>query len=283
MTSWRQTVETVTGRRVARAAPLTGGCIADVWRADLEGGSSIVAKVATETGNLEIEGFMLRYLAEQSALPVPRVLHAESSVLLLEFVHGESRFSAAAETHAATLLADLHARTGPCFGFTRDTLIGPLRQPNPGTASWAEFFREHRLLSMADVAAAAGHLPPSTHDRVRRLAEELGSLIEEPEAPALLHGDVWTTNVLARGDAISAFIDPAIYWGHPEIELAFITLFSTFGAAFFERYSRLRPIRPGFFEQRRHIYNLYPLLVHTALFGLGYASQVSGNLRLLGY
>lgn len=283
MSSWRETVERVTGRRIARAAPLPGGCIAEVWRADLGGGRSVVAKVAAGGGTLEVEGFMLGHLAERSPLPVPRVLHAEGSLLLLEFVQGESRFSAAAEAHAASLLAELHARPGPCFGFTRDTLIGPLRQPNPRTGSWVAFFREQRLLLMADVAARSGHLPPATNERVRRLAEDLGSLIDEPECPSLLHGDVWTTNVLARGDEIAAFLDPAIYWGHPEAELAFITLFDTFGDTFFERYNRLRPIRGGFFERRRHIYNLYPLLVHTALFGPGYASQVSENLRRLGY
>jgi fructosamine-3-kinase len=74
---------------------------------------------------------------------------------------------------------------------------------------------------------------------------------------------------------IAGFIDPAIYHADPEIELAFSTVFGTFGEPFFRRYAELRPIRPGFFEVRRDLYNLYPLLVHARLFGGGYRSQVS--------
>jgi fructosamine-3-kinase len=253
-----------------------------VSRADLPDGTSVVVKSAGPHGTLDLEGWMLSLLAEHSRLPVPRVLHAEPSLLVMEFIEGASRFSVVAERHAADLLADLHALSAPRFGLERHTLIGPLPQANSPTTSWIEFFREQRLLAMARMAAEADQIDPRLHDRLRRLADRLPSLLEEPEAPSLLHGDVWTTNVLARGDRIAAFIDPSVYYGHPEIELAFITLFSTFGAAFFERYAQHRPIRAGFFERRRDVYNLYPLLVHARLFGGEYASQVSGILRNLG-
>jgi fructosamine-3-kinase len=266
-----------------RVSALSGGCIGDVHRADLPDGSRVVVKVAAgDAAKLDIEGWMLCYLAERSRLPVPRVIHSAPTLLVMDYIEGESRFSAAAERHAAELLADLHGVSAPAYGLERDTLIGPLDQPNAPCRSWIEFFRDRRLLHMAGVAAAAGRLPAATHDRVRRLADRLGSLLEEPERPSLIHGDVWTTNVLARGDRVAAFIDPSVYYAHPEIELAFATLFGTFGEAFFGRYAELRPIRPGFFERRRDIYNLCPLLVHTRLFGGGYAEQVSGVLRRLG-
>lgn len=273
---------TILGQRPQRLTPLSGGCIGDVSRADLPDGASVIIKSAGPDGTLDIEGWMLRYLAEHSRLPVPRILHAEPSLLVMEHIQGSSRFSEAAERHAAELLADLHAVTADRYGLVRDTLIGPLPQPNGPMDSWIDFFRQRRLLYMAGLAADAGQIDGRLHDRIRRLADRLDDLLEEPNAPALLHGDVWTTNVLARADRIAAFIDPAIYYGHPEAELAFITLFSTFGDAFFARYHELRPIRPGFFERRRGIYNLYPLLVHARLFGGGYAAQVSGSLRHLG-
>jgi fructosamine-3-kinase len=272
----------ILGQRPTRLSPLSGGCIGDVSRADLPDGSSVVVKSAGAAGTLDVEGWMLRYLAAHSRLPVPRVIHAEPSLLVMEYVEGTSRFSATAERHAAELLADLHWVSSDSFGLERDTLIGPLPQPNPRTASWVEFFRDQRLLYMAGLAADAGRIDERLHDRVRRLADRLGSILEEPEHPSLIHGDVWATNVLARGDRIAAFIDPSVYYAHPEIELAFITLFSTFASAFFERYAQLRPIRPGFFERRRDVYNLYPLLVHARLFGGGYESQISGVLRSLG-
>jgi fructosamine-3-kinase len=93
---------------------------------------------------------------------------------------------------------------------------------------------------------------------------------------------MWGGNVLVDGGRIAAFIDPAIYHADPEIELAFSTLFGTYGDTFFRRYGEHRPIRPGFFEARRDIYNLYPLLVHTRLFGGQYAGQVDSILRRYG-
>lgn len=270
------------GVRSVNLSALHGGCIAQVHRADMPDGSTVVVKSAGTDGTLHIEGWMLQYLARHSRLPVPSVLHSEPSLLVMEFIEGQSRFSAAAEAHAAELLADLHGVSAQSFGLERDTLIGPLHQPNTLCKSWIEFFREHRLLYMAKLAAESGHLPSRTHDRIRRLASRLGGFLHEPEHPSLLHGDVWTTNVLAVGDHITGFIDPAIYYGHPEIELAFSTLFGTFGRAFFERYQQLRPIRPGFFELRRDLYNLYPLLVHVRLFGGGYAAQVESTLSRVG-
>jgi fructosamine-3-kinase len=272
------------GLRPMRLSPLQGGCIAEVYRADMPDGSRIVAKVASGRGTLDIDGWMLQYLAQRSRLPVPRVLYCEPSLLIMEHIEGQSRFSPGAERHAAELLAELHGIRASSFGLERDTLIGPLPQPNPQSASWIEFFRDHRLLSMAKLAAESGSLPARTHDRIHTLAGRLHKFLYEPEHPSLLHGDVWTTNVLASGDRITGFIDPALYYGHPEIELAFTTLFGTFspGGPFFERYDQLRPIRPGFFETRRDLYNLYPLLVHVRLFGGGYAAQVESILTQVG-
>ncbi len=255
--------------------PLHGGSIAQVYRVALPDGRALVAKVSSgEQGNLSIEAYMLDYLKRWSSLPVPDVLYSDDRLLLLTFMPGSSFFSAQAEQHAARLLAELHTITAPHFGLSRDTLIGGLHQPNTPAPRWIDFFREQRLLYMTQVAYNAGQLATRLRLRLEAFAARLEAYLEEPEQPALLHGDVWTTNVLAQGSRISAFLDPAIYYGHPEIELAFITLFSTFGDSFFKAYHALRPIRQGFFESRRDIYNLYPLLVHVRLFGGGYTSAV---------
>ena len=88
--------------------------------------------------------------------------------------------------------------------------------------------------------------------------------------------------MLAKGDRITAFLDPAIYFADPEIELAFISLFDSFGRPFLDRYQEIRPIRDGFFEVRRDLYNLYPLLVHTYYFGGGYLGSVRNTLDRFG-
>jgi fructosamine-3-kinase len=267
-------VEAVAGRRPLGTRPLAGGCIAQVLKVDLGHGEALVAKVAPG-GGLAIEARMLRFLRRETALPVPAVVFAGDDLLLLEFVETSGGLDAGAEAHAAELLADLHSRTAPAFGFDCDTVIGPLPQPNPWTEDWLEFFRDQRLLFMGRRALDSGHLPAAVFDALGALCGRLDRYIDGDRAPALIHGDVWGGNVLVRGGRVAAFIDPAVYYADPEIELAFATLFGTFGKAFFGRYREIRPLSPGFFEVRRDLYNLYPLLVHTALFGAGYAQSVA--------
>jgi len=279
----RREIAALVGHAVTDIAPLGGGCVSAVYEVRLDDGRRLVVKHdEASAGSLPIEADMLRYLAERTPLPVPAVQAANERLLVMAYAEGDSRFDVAAEHHAADLLAALHDLTAPTFGFERDTLIGGLRQPNPPTARWLDFFAEQRLVYMAGEAARAGRLPPTTRARVERLAGRLGDWLIEPVRPALIHGDVWTTNVLAQGGRITAFLDPAIYFADAEIELAFIGLFGTFGRAFYERYHVLRPIAPGFFEERRDLYNLYPLLVHVRLFGGSYVGQVERVLSDYG-
>lgn len=275
-------IEAAIGTRPRHLATLSGGCIAEIYRLDFAEGPPMVAKFSSQGGSLEPEAYMLRYLATHSRLPVPGVIHAEDGLLIMTYMEHGGALDGKAQTHAAELLADLHAVTRPLFGHERDTLIGPLPQPNPDSDSWLEFFRDHRLLAMARTAMDAGRLPAASMSRIETLAARLETWIEEPESPALIHGDMWGGNVLAGQGRIAGFVDPAIYYADAEIELAFATLFSTFGEPFFARYNEIRPIRPGFFEARRDLYNLYPLLVHARLFGGGYLRSVEATLERLG-
>ena len=276
-------IEIALGARLRSVRPLGGGCIGEVYRVDLGDGTPLVAKVdRSGEAHLEREANMLRYLREQSDLPVPEVYHGSETLLLMEFVEGSSRFSRGAERHAAELLAALHGITSDAYGHERDTLVGSLDQPNPWTGSWAEFFWDQRLLYITHVAHDAGRLPAGEVRRLERLSERLDEIIEEPNPPALIHGDVWSANVLAKEDRISAFLDPALYYADPEMELSFISLFDSFGAPFFERYEEIRGIDERFYEARRDLYSLYPLLVHVYYFGGGYLQSVRDTLDRFG-
>lgn len=261
---------------------LLGGCVAEVLKVDLEGAAPQVAKVAEE-GGLAIEGFMLDYLAAKTALPVPRTHHVSERLLLMDYVeHDHGGSGEAAETEAAEQLAALHSITAPAYGFERDTVIGALPQPNPWTQSWSDFYRDQRLLVMGRIARESGRLPAETHRRLETFCARVDRFIDPLPQPGLVHGDVWSGNILVRGGRVAAFIDPALYFADPEVEIAYIELLSTFGAAFHRRYQALRPLRPGYREARRDIYNLFPLLVHTQICGAPYAQMVQDILTRYG-
>ena len=264
--------------------PMSGGSVSEVYRVLLGDGREIVAKVDKSGGaQLEVEAFMLRYLADHSQLPVPDVFYSDSGLLLLEMLPGRSSFSSLAQGHAAELLAQLHSITSSSFGFERPTLIGGLHQPNPWTDNWLDFFREQRLRHMAREALSSGRISNALFDRLDRFCGRLDDWIASPARPSLIHGDAWTGNILAGPAEITGFLDPAVYFADPEIELAFTTLFGTFGQTFFRRYNEIRPIRPGFMDVRRDIYNLYPLLVHIRLFGGSYVGAVQQTLHRFGF
>ncbi len=242
----------------------------------LQDGRKAAVKVASTQSppSLSLEGYMLESLRSQSKLPVPKVYYSDDSLLIMEWIEGRGRINVPLQHHAAELLAELHHASFAHFGFERDTLIGPLHQPNIEETSWVTFFTQHRLLYMAQQAHKEASLPSTVLKRLEALAHKLPSLLHEPAHPALLHGDLWTGNIIADDNKVAGFIDPAIYYGHPEIELAFTTLFGTFNKAFFDAYENISPLEPDFHETRLDIYNLYPLLVHVRLFGASYIPQI---------
>jgi len=258
--------------RVASARRFADGNTTELWLIDLADSRRVVAK---HGNGLTLEGAMLRHLAANSRLPVPELFHADDTFLVMSWIEQDGSLTASAQEHAAELIADLHGVGADHYGFTFDTLIGPLHQPNPESSDWIAFFRDHRLMHMARLALEENRIDSGLMAGIERLAELLPDLIGEPAPPSLIHGDLWGGNVLACRGRIAGFIDPAIYHADPEIELAFSTLFGTFGEPFFRRYTELRPIQPGFFEVRRDLYNLYPLLVHVRLFGGSYQRQVA--------
>ena len=225
---------------------------------------------------------MLRYLGTKTELPVPEVIAVSPEFLVMSFVEGQGGLDTAAQEDAALHIAKLHNLSAETYGFSFDTLYGPAGQPNPAVESWVAFFRDQRLLHMAGLCAARGRISQHMLDRIEAFADKLDDLIGEAEAPSLLHGDLWQGNVIVNSGRIAAFLDPAIYFGHAEMDLSFSTLFGTMGTPFFETYGSYRAIAPGFFEVRKDIYNLWPLLGHVLFFGDSYLGQVEAVLSRHG-
>lgn len=272
------------GRRPRRLHPQGGGDIARGVQAVFDDGTRAMAKFARPgQPSMQLEARMLADLRD-AGLPVPQTLAAADDVLLLSWVDAGARgWDDEVQAAAGRAIAQLHRQPpAKAFGYGYDTLIGPLPQANPRTASWPDFFRDQRLLVRADAAQAAGRLPAALRHRLDSLAGRLADWLPPDVAPSLVHGDLWGGNMLPTADGGACFIDPAIYHGDGEVDLAMALLFHSVEAAFFDGYREVRPIAPGFFEGRCTLYQLYPLLVHVQLFGGSYVGRVDAALRRLG-
>lgn len=264
-------IETALGRRPDRLTRLAGSHGAAIWRLDI-GREILIAKAAPS--HLASESRMLADLAAAGA-PVPQVHYGDDRLVVMDYVETDGAgLSDEGGRALAETLAALHANTAAEYGHGYDVMIGGLPQINERFASWIDFFRWKRLDVAAWLAMRRGHVSPDLNERLWRLGERLRDWLHEPPRPALLHGDLWIGNVLCRGGRAVALIDPAIAYGHPEIELAFTRLFGGFPPCFLRHYFEIAPPPPGFHETRRALYQLYPLLVHAALFGGPYESQV---------
>ncbi|WP_114090811.1 fructosamine kinase family protein [Thalassospira profundimaris] len=230
-----------------------------------------------------IEGRMLQKLGTLSPIRYPGVLYGDDHLLVMEYIKADGQAGSSGAQDLAQKLAAQHDITQPDVGLEFDTLIGGLHQPNPPCANWLEFFRDQRLLFMAQCASDSGKLPSHLRQRIDKLSARLGDFIAPDVKPSLLHGDLWGGNILYHQGKLAGLIDPALYFGDAEIELAFGTLFGDLNRDFFDVYSEYRPLHPEFFTTRRDLYNLYPLLVHVRLFGGSYVQAVERNLAQLGF
>ncbi len=266
--------------REARA--VGGGSISRAARVEGRDGAFFVKFGAdTPPGMFEAEADGLEALAgAECGLLVPRVLAVDAAWIALEWLEPAPRAAGNGERLGRGLAA-LHRSTGT-WGWERDNFIGSLPQENTPAATWAGFWWARRLEPQLRRARSLGRLPAHERDW-ERLRDALPRLLApaEEEGPSLLHGDLWSGNFMAtaRGPAI---MDPAVYRGHREADLAMTELFGGFDADFYAAYEEAWPLCPGYREERRAVYQLYYLLVHANLFGGGYVRQTAQLLSHIG-
>ncbi|RLD39817.1 MAG: ketosamine-3-kinase, partial [Bacteroidetes bacterium] len=169
-------------------------------------------------------------------------------------------------------LASLHRHSQKNFGLDHDNYIGSLSQSNKFHKSWADFFREERLEAQVKLARDNGRMGREMVNTFSRFYAKLDELFPK-EPPALLHGDLWSGNFMVNQNGLAVIIDPAVYYGHREMDLAMSQLFGGFDASFYDAYQRNFPLENGW-QQRLDYYNLYPLMVHVNLFGGSYLESV---------
>ncbi len=211
-----------------------------------------------------------------SGLHCPKVIDTGSTddgarFILMTYIQQGKAESNSSQTFGEQLAA-LHRVTADNFGLGHDNYIGRLPQSNAKHANWIDFFVEERLEPQLTSAIDNGKLSSSIKTNFSNLYSKLPDLL--PNEPAsLLHGDLWGGNYCYNSDGNPAIYDPAVYYGNREIEIAFTHLFGGFSSGFYRSYQQTLPLEPHF-EECKDIYNLYPLLVHTNMFGGSYATQV---------
>ncbi|MDM5264224.1 fructosamine kinase family protein [Sulfurovum sp. XTW-4] len=270
------------GQDVKRLLLLQQGQIGDIYMARVED-QRYVVKTSEEKEKLAIEAHMLKDLYE-AKIRVPNVILSKGSFLVLEHIQTMDQDRTTQEIEAAKLLGRLHSKTNESrmYGYYYDTTIGPFFQKNEQTQyNWTLFLGQMRIMPMARHCYDKGKIPKEMVDRLEVLCRDLYKRIDMRTIyPSLLHGDVWSGNVLFEREG-ACLIDPAIYYGDKEMELAFIRLFGTFGELFFNTYQEIHPLSDDFYESKVLIYQLYPLLVHVALYGGSYIGVLERTLKRL--
>jgi protein-ribulosamine 3-kinase len=168
-------------------------------------------------------------------------------------------------------LAKLHRNRSNSFGLDSDNYIGSLPQRNRRHDQWADFFSEERIKPQIEMAVKSGKMDDHVFDLWDNLYSQLDDLLPAAK-PSLVHGDLWGGNYLFDESGNAVLIDPAVYYGHPEMDLAFTKMFGGFSVDFYRGYESISPLEPGF-NERVPVYKLYPLLVHANLFGGHYTTQ----------
>ncbi len=282
------------GTKIESASRISGGDINEAYGLTLTGGKCIFMKSNTKENlsffDAEAEG--LAAIARTKAIGTPHILgvgtnndRAGYSFLLLEFISGKSRNRNYWEDFAGKL-SDMHrASTAGLvsngkYGFDSDNYIGRRRQVNTGYDSWVSFFRDCRL--EPQFKDAARYFDREDTKKITRFLDHIDEILVEPEYPSLLHGDLWSGNVITGNDGGACLIDPAVYVGHAEADIAMTELFGGFPPAFYDAYKEAASLQPGY-ERRRDVYNLYHLLNHLNMFGRTYLPGVKRIIGEIGF
>ncbi|GIV39701.1 MAG: fructosamine kinase [Thermonema sp.] len=278
-------IEQVTGKkaRLKAVERLHGGCINEAALLRCENEIFFIKWNSRHPVSFfEAEAQNLHLL--QGKVCVPQVYGqgecAGHAFLLLEGIEQGAKQGQRFWENVAEQLVLLHRSRGDAFGLDYNNYIGALPQDNTPCQDGAAFFFERRLLPLIEKASAMGRLQRRHEQAAFRLAKRLPDLLPD-EPPVLLHGDLWSGNVMADRQGRAVFIDPATYYGCREIDLAMMQLFGGFDAVFWEAYRQMYPWQAGF-EERVAVWNLYPLLVHLILFGDAYRPAIERTLQRFG-
>jgi len=285
---WQNEVEKILTEHSAKPVKIHGissvggGSINDAFRLETSVGNFFVKvnSASRYPRMFEKEALGLKMLSATQTLSVPDIVAfgetGNDSFLLLSFIESRPQTSNF-WSQFGEQLADLHRHSNPTFGLDHNNYIGSLIQHNNTHETWADFFREERLEPQLKQARDQGHVDSEVSRAFQRFYRQLDQLFPN-EPPTLLHGDLWSGNFMSGNQGEPVIVDPAVYFGHREMDLAMSQLFGGFSSHFYEAYHSTFPLENGW-RKRLDYCNLYPLMVHVNLFGGGYLSSVKSILR----
>lgn len=270
---------------ISDITPVGGGCIAHATRLSAAKGTFFVKwgmHHVAKTFGAEAAGLNALRVAG-SPLLIPEVISIESGeqgYILLEWLNQGHASTQSWEAFGRGLAA-LHRTSVQAFGLDEDNFIGRSPQVNDTRDTWPEFFRDCRLEPQVQMAREAGRWPEEWNGYLDNLYNRLERLIPAQPEASLVHGDLWGGNFMTLTNGKVALIDPAVYYGHREVDLAMTELFGGFKKIFYEAYWEVWPVEDGYSE-RKELYNLYHLLNHLNLFGASYERGVEKVLKRFG-
>ncbi len=283
-------LESHLGKPIRATHSAAGGCINRAATLELDDGKRVFLKWNRDA----LPGLFAKEASGLEALRAPQVLRVPKPLLwkepegtcpaflLLEHIeqraHHQTLHREEFGRHFGAALAALHRQSQKTFGFAQDNYIGTLPQSNAPSTDWNTFFATERIGPQMERACTSGAIRGALVRKMERFYTQLPSLLPARPARSLLHGDLWSGNYLIDTQGNPVLIDPAVYYGHREAELAFTELFGGFPTSFYTAYQEAWPLDPAY-KHRRHIYNTYPLLVHVNLFGGSYTRQLDRTLE----
>jgi fructosamine-3-kinase len=272
------------GRPEPTLTRVAGGDVNEAYEARWPGGDRLFVKTrAGLTGDAyRTEAGGLRWLAEARALRVPKVVaqsEAADAVAFLVLEHMARTAPALDyEDRLGDGLAALHAAGAPRFGLDEDNQIATLPQSNRAQDTWPAFYAEERVRPLVRRAVETGTAPASWLALADALVERLPGLAGPAEPPARLHGDLWSGNVITDSRGQPVLIDPAVYGGHREVDLAMLALFGGLSPRVTAAYQARTPLAPEW-KARVKLWQVYPLLVHAVLFRGSYVDAAEAAMR----
>ena len=277
-------IENILGSQITKMNSLSGGCISSSYKVNTKDGNSYFLKYNYSSGSdmFLTEAHGLQELDKPGVITIPKVISFDKEFILLDLIENSGRSKNFFEDFGRKF-AVLHKFNNEKYGFYEDNYIGSNPQlnipDNDEEKNWTKFYFQKRILYQFHLAEKSGNSTSDLRSSISKLENKIDLIVtDNSEKPSLLHGDLWGGNYMVDKNGFACLIDPAVYYGNREADLAMTKLFGGFDSEFYRAYNEEFPLPDGY-DYRENIYKLYHVLNHLNLFGSGYYSQAISLIK----